>query len=161
MARSKATSKQLAEDDARTTSMGLFNTAEAYWRAAGALAKNKLKGGFAAKPVEGLYFHAIELYLKALLRQRYDVHALQAFRHDVAQLGREAETLGASLKDKDKTVLKTLAERDVIIEARYVRTGSKSGCPTFKELEQTCRSLRTTVGGVLRESGFPIRLPKP
>jgi hypothetical protein len=34
--------------------MGLFNTAEAYWKAAQALSAKKLEGGFADSPVRTL-----------------------------------------------------------------------------------------------------------
>jgi hypothetical protein len=47
-------------DDDRTTSMGLFNTAEAYRLSAIALdqAPQVLRTGHAAKPVQFLYSHA-------------------------------------------------------------------------------------------------------
>jgi hypothetical protein len=65
-------------DDDRTTSMGLFNTAEAY-RLAGTVLEQRqtVKIGHADKPVQFLFCHAIELYLKALLRQEHSVEAIK------------------------------------------------------------------------------------
>jgi hypothetical protein len=69
------------DDDDRTTSMGLFNTAEAYRLSAMTLDEAQVRTGHAAKPVQFLYRHAIELYLKALLRTGLSVEAVEKFRH--------------------------------------------------------------------------------
>ena len=54
--------------------MGLFNYAEAYWQSARTFAAaNKVKHGHAESPIRTLYYHAIELYLKSLLRQHHSV----------------------------------------------------------------------------------------
>jgi hypothetical protein len=71
--------RELNDDvERRTTSMGLFNTAEAYRLSAIKLrAGKKVKTGHADTPVRLLYYHALELYLKALLRQKYIVKTLR------------------------------------------------------------------------------------
>jgi hypothetical protein len=71
--------RELNDDvERRTTSMGLFNTAEAYRLSAIKLrAGKKVKTGHADTPVRLLYYHALELYLKALLRQKYSVKTLR------------------------------------------------------------------------------------
>jgi hypothetical protein len=82
--------------DERTNSLGLFNFAEAYRLSAIALQLENIAHGHAHTPVRMLYHHAIELYLKALLRQRYSVTVLtNRFRHDIkrmTQRGRKART---------------------------------------------------------------------
>ena len=52
----------------RTNALGLFNVATSYWRAARCLQKEKLKTTHPGSPVSFLYYHAIELFLKAFLR---------------------------------------------------------------------------------------------
>ena len=49
------------DDNDRTTSMGLFNTAEAYRLAAMALEQQTVKVGHASKPVQFLYSNALTL----------------------------------------------------------------------------------------------------
>jgi hypothetical protein len=87
MAQPKKTPEEIAENNERTNSMGLFNTAEAFWKSAVALEKAKVKVGHAESPVRTLYYHAIELYLKALLRQHYSVDMLgKKFGHNTTRI---------------------------------------------------------------------------
>ena len=78
MAKLKKAPEKIADHNDRTNSIGLFNTAEAYWLSASKLAAAEVRHGFADLPVRTLYYHAIELYLKALLRQHYSVDELQS-----------------------------------------------------------------------------------
>jgi len=85
--------------------MGLFNTAEAFWKSAVALEKAKVKVGHAESPVRTLYYHAIELYLKALLRQHYSVDMLgKKFGHNTTRIVKMAEELGLLVMDEDREV---------------------------------------------------------
>jgi hypothetical protein len=69
MARTRKKSEgEVRDDEERTNAMGLFNTANSYWKAAVALQKAKLKTRHSDDPVWFLYYHAIELYLKSFLR---------------------------------------------------------------------------------------------
>ena len=68
-------------DEERTNSMGLFNTAEAWRLSAMALQAQRVKSGHADQPVRFLYCHAVELYLKALLRQKHGVRKLENIGH--------------------------------------------------------------------------------
>jgi hypothetical protein len=71
--------RELVDDEERTTSMGLFNTAEAYRLSAIKLrAGKRVKSGHADTPTRQLYYHALELYLKALLRKKHSVKTLRA-----------------------------------------------------------------------------------
>jgi HEPN domain-containing protein len=156
MAKPKKTPEESADDNERTNSMGLFNTAEAYWRGAQALAAAKVPGGFADSPVRTLYYHAIELYLKALLRQHYSVDDLQIkFRHSIKRMRAKAERHGLSLMDEDREVL-ALMKGDILIRARYTRTGYGT-FPTIEALDRTCMSLRESVGTLLRKAGVLVR----
>jgi len=62
-----------ADDEHRTNSVGLFHTAESYWRSAVALREAKVRATHPDNPIRLLYYHAIELYLKAFLRQHHSV----------------------------------------------------------------------------------------
>jgi|SRR5450631_550035 hypothetical protein len=55
-------------DEDRTNEVGLFNPAESYSKSAAALYEAKVKASHPLSPVLFLYYHAIELYLKAFLR---------------------------------------------------------------------------------------------
>jgi HEPN domain-containing protein len=145
-------------DDYRTTSLGLFNLAEAFWRAAHTLANAKVEGGHADSPVRTLYYHAIELYLKALLRQHYNVDDLKhKFGHRFSRLAAEAEAHGLTFDDEDRDVLALMADSDVIMRARYIRTGAGT-FHTLEGLELTCKRLRETVGALLRKAKVPVRV---
>ena len=103
MVKPEKTPQEIAEDNKPTNEMGLFNTAEAYWRATHALAGAKVPGGFADSPVRTLDYHAIELYLKAMLRQHYSVDDLQnKFRHSIKRMKAKAERNGLCLMDEDR-----------------------------------------------------------
>ena len=85
----------------------------------------------------------IELYLKALLRQHHSVQKLEGkFRHDVKRMRKGAHALGLSITDEDRRLFDQLRDPDVLLEARYIRTGPKAW-PTLEELDRTCKSLRT------------------
>lgn len=147
------------EDDCdRTNSLGLFNTAEAYWLSAIALEEAKVKNGHAQNVVRFLYYHSLELYLKALLRQKHSVEKIsKKFGHRMKRLVEEAEKLGLVVADEDRKVFSIMADTDAVIEARYIRTGAKTW-PTFEALRHTCKSVRGGVGDYLRTAGVLVRL---
>jgi HEPN domain-containing protein len=130
---------QPPDDGARTNSMGLFNTAEAFRLSAMALEDEKVKIGHAASPIRICYYHALELYLKALLRQKHSVKKIkEKFGHNTKRLVEEAEALGLVVTDEDREVF-SKADTDAIIEARYIRTGAKNW-PELEELRHTCKT---------------------
>jgi hypothetical protein len=158
MAKPKKTEAEIADDNERTNSMGLFNTAEAYWKSGAALQKAKVKSGHADSPVRFLYYHAIELYLKALLRQHYSVDKLaDKFGHKTKKLMRAAEEVGLMFMDEDKEVFSIMGDTNAVIRVRYIKTGTATW-PTFEALDRTCKSLRTSVGAALRKAGVMVRL---
>ena len=148
---------QPPDDDERTNSMGLFNTAEAFRLSAMALEDEKVKIGHAASPIRICYYHALELYLKALLRQKHSVKKIQEkFGHNTKRLVEEAEALGLVVTDEDREVF-SKADTDAIIEARYIRTGAKNW-PELEELRHTCERVRDGVGDLLFKAGVPVWL---
>ena len=137
--------------------MGLFNTAEAYRLSAITLDEAQVRTGHAAKPVQFLYSHAIELYLKALLRTEHSVEAVEKFRHNIGRLVKEAETLGLFVTAPDREVFAVMEGTDVLIEMRYIRTGAKTPLE-LKALSRTCKNVRDSVGGLLRKANVLVRV---
>jgi HEPN domain-containing protein len=146
------------DGEARTTSIGLFNTAEAFRLSAMALPTIKVSSGFAEMPVRFLYYHALELYLKALLRQQHSAAALsKKFVHKIERLLKGAEALGLLITDEDREVFSLMANTNAVVESRYLKTGSKTW-PTLGALNRTCGSIRDSVGVILHKNGVPVRL---
>ena len=146
------------DDDERTNSLGLFNTAEAYRLSARALQAAKVRHGNADKPLRFLYYHALELYLKALLREKHSMATVRnKFGHQIKLLVREAETLGLVVGENDRTVLMLIDNTDAMIDSRYIRTGTTL-LVTLESLRRTCKSIRDGVGTILRNNGVLVRL---
>jgi len=159
MGKRKKTPEEIADDNQRTNSMGLFNVAEAYWMSAAALQAAKVRAGHASQPVRFLYYHGIELYLKAWLRQHYSVEKLESkFRHDVKRMSKGAMRLGLSIADEDRQLLNMMASSSrVLIEARYIRVSAKTW-PTIEALDRICTALRLNVGTLLHKNGVMVRI---
>jgi hypothetical protein len=157
MAKKSKGAEEIADDNERTNSMGLFNTAHSYWKSATTLAKAKVKVTHPDDPIRFLYYHAVELYLKALLRQEYGVEELRSiFGHKISSLVDAAEQCGLFVMDEDREVFTMMTETDTVIEARYIRTGPKTW-PTLEALERTCKSVHESVGEYLRKRGVTVR----
>ena len=156
------TPEEIAEDEARTNPMGLFNTAEAYRLSAVALEAADVKIGFAHSPIRFLYYHTIELYLKAFLRQSgHTVEELsdgKKFGHKTHRMVGRAEKLGLSFSDQARNeVFAIMGNTDAVIRARYIRTGPVKW-PSLEALNRTCEELRRDVGTALVKGGVRLRL---
>ena len=146
------------QDDDRMTSLGLFHTAEAFWLSAMALEGEKVKVTHAAKPIEVCYYHALQLYLKALLRQKHSVEMIrEKFGHNTKRLVKEAEALGLVITDEDRDVFSIMEDTGAVIEARYIRTEGKT-LPALEALSHTCKRVRDGVGDLLFKAGVPVWL---
>jgi hypothetical protein len=138
----------------------LFNTAETYWKSAQALYGAKVKATHSSSPVLFLYYHAIELYLKAFLRGHgHSAAELRSrkFGHKICCLTERAAQLGLQYVDEDNEVLSLMSTTDAVIRSRYIQTGFFSW-PSPEALDRTCRSLRYIVGAALAKNGSPVRL---
>lgn len=154
-ARSQAEEK---DDNERTTSIGLFNYAESFWRSARVLNANRPKVTHPDEPVNFLYYHAIELYLKAFLRLHGHTPrelAGRKFGHDVGAISKRAVELGLFLADEDKEVLFVMESTDAVIRSRYIKVGHFRR-PTHGALDRTCKSLRQSIGEALLEKGQSV-----
>ena len=150
---------KLDDEASRTSCMGLFNFAETYFKSARSLNAQKLKATHPDEPVNFLFYHAIELYLKAYLRlHRHSPKELasRAFSHNVGALARKAKEHGLFLMDQDEEVLSFMENSDAVIRARYIKTGATNR-PTHGALDRTCKSLRQTIAEALMDAGEPVR----
>jgi hypothetical protein len=145
------TDKEVEEDESRTTSMGLFNLAEAYRMSGEALMAAKIKIAHAESPVRFLYYHAIELFLKAFLREHGHSAAVLSdkFGHKTAKLTARAAQFGLSFSDRDREVLDLMGETDAVIRSRYIQTGPFTW-PRVEALSDTCENLRQDIGAALK-----------
>jgi hypothetical protein len=157
----KKAPQEIEEDESRTTSIGLFNLADAYRMSGEVLLAEKIKSGHAESPLRFLYYHAIELYLKAFLRQHgHSVAELsdpKTFGHKTTKLKARAKRLGLDFMDRDWEVLDLMGKTDVVIRSRYIRTGAFTW-PRVEALSDTCENLRQEVGAALKKAGVPVRL---
>lgn len=155
----KPTKEQLDDEEKRSTPHGFFNFAETYRNAAKALHEAKAEGTHKESPLRFLYYHAIELYLKAfLLAQTIHPFELRTkFGHDVIRLSNKAERLGLRLTDEDKGVFILMSETDAVIRSRYLITSS-CNWPSIPELERICENLRTLIAQELARQKLPVRL---
>jgi hypothetical protein len=147
-------------DEDRTNEVGLFNTAESYWKSASALYEAKIKASHPLSPVLFLYYHAIELYLKAFLRGNgHSAKHLRSnkFGHRICCLTDRAAELGLRFMDEDKEVFSMMGTTDAVIRSRYIQIGAFSW-PTPEALDRTCLSLRESIAKDLRVKGSIIWL---
>ncbi len=156
----KPTTEELADEARRSSPIGYFNFAETYRTAARALRKSKAKASHKESPIRFLYYHSIELYLKAFLRA-HDIHPRELrskkYGHDIGKLSRQSATLGLSLDEEDVEVMRLMSETDAVIRSRYILTGFFRW-PDIGALDRTCKRLRQSIAQELRVKGINVRL---
>ncbi len=142
-------SGKITEDD-RVSWRGLYNYAEAYGRAADALAEN-LSGVWAEAPVKMLYFHAVELYLKCFLRhQGVTVAELKASRlsHKLKNIADAAIARGLSISPESTDLMHDAQLLDEVIEARYLRNRLRPAL-SVEQIKQLKHDIQATVRAVI------------
>jgi hypothetical protein len=147
----------MSDNDQETTPIGLFHFAHSYWRSAVALEKAEVKVMHPGSPIWFLYFHAIELYLKAFLRLHgTSVEDLShKYRHHTRKLADAVKVLGFHFDDEDEEIVSLMAGMD-LTDVRYIKTGCFTR-PTHEALHRTCKSFHQTVERALRERDHPVR----
>jgi hypothetical protein len=90
---------------------------------------------------------------------QYSVSTLSSkeFGHKTERLVEGAEALGLVVEDGDHEVFSLIADTNVVMESRYIKTGAKRW-PAIEALGRTCKNTRDGVGRLLRERGVMIRL---
>jgi hypothetical protein len=150
--------EEIADDEARTTPVGMYNVADAYLISARALRTAGIKHGLATKPVEFLYSHAVELYLKAFLRLHGEtVEVLEKrYRHNAAKLGQRAKKLGLVLDAEDAELFGAMRTTNSVIRTRYIRTGA-TALVNLDYLDVAAEHLHDKVGDALQITGLQTR----
>ncbi|WP_157934107.1 hypothetical protein [Microvirga ossetica] len=141
-----------------------FYLAHAYlYDAATLSAAPKPAGGHYEAPVRYLYFHAIELFLKAYLRLKgIEEKKLKysPYGHNLNSLANEAEKLGLFIGKRVRLVCDATDDFDDPLDARYIKTGRRRALLTYK-LHEAARDLQSRVEQSLNAAGImTLRLPK-
>ncbi|WP_143523925.1 hypothetical protein [Rhizobium rhizosphaerae] len=146
-----------------STPIGYINKAEAYRVGAQVLARDlKGVGGWAGDPTRYLYYHCIELYMKAALISAGKTEAqLRSLGHGFVKLAKACNEQGLGLNDDDD--LKILALIDTennYIKSRYHHVGNFT-VATVQALDWTASELAVLVVKMVRRSGLQVHAPRP
>lgn len=145
------------DEDQRTNTVGLYHYARSYRVAAEHLKEAGLATTHAHAPVDFLFFHAIELYLKSYLRLHgFGVRQLKAIGHRACCLSSEARVRGMRLDDEDTEVVFAMSATDVVMQSRYIKTGAFNR-PSPEMLSRTALSFHHSVFSALRAAGKLVR----
>lgn len=122
------------------------NFAHSYCSSAIALQHIDLQAPHSRSVVTYLYYHSIELYLKAFLM----AHGITAkklrlsYRHKIGKLSQKASELGLSFCEIDNDLFEFMHSSDTVISARYIRLGHHRQFP-HDILQITCKKLHDQV----------------
>jgi HEPN domain-containing protein len=135
-----------AVTETNSAAIGLFNYAHSYAQSAVTLQDNKTDATHWNAPVYFLYFHAIELYLKAwLVAHGHDLEVLrEKHGHRVKPLAKLARTHGLVLTEQSEAVIELMHRTDNVITSRYLRIGLHARLP-FTAHFDTCDALHEQI----------------
>lgn len=142
------------------TAIGLFNYAHTYAQSAVTLQEHQTDATHWNAPVYFLYFHAIELYLKAyLVGQGEDLEVLRKkYGHKVRPLADLAKNYGLTFGTNVEAVFDLMDQTDNVITARYLRIGTHTRLP-FSSFFDTCDTLHDQIMAVVYRGVQPGRRP--
>ena len=140
--------------------IGTFNYAHSFLGAAKALDRLKWEDRetHSESPTEFLYWHSIELFLKAyLLVDGMELKTLRSrnYGHNLTALTEEAKKRGLQLTSKDEELISFMPSTEDMIDLRYLKVGVRT-VPKLFEVEATCASLYSLVGAELKARGIGI-----
>jgi len=140
----------------RTPPIGLFNFAESYRAAADILAHQHARELRFDSPMRYLYYHCIELYMKAFLRSEgLRVSEMKTrLGHHFSGLRQECISRGLVLKGDDGAMLDWIG--DDYMDSRYLETGSKT-VASIEGLSRVAVSIANTVGRHLMKKGVVLQ----
>lgn len=134
-------------DKAKATPIALFNYAHSYAQSAVTLEEKQTDATHWDAPIYFLYFHAIELYLKAfLVALGYDLDDLKKKHgHKVKPLAVMCQHQGVHFSLDAQEVIYLMTETDNVISSRYIRLGNHKRLP-FSVYFEMCHSLHEQIG---------------
>ncbi|MBS7805385.1 hypothetical protein KIH24_12500 [Rhizobiales bacterium TNE-4] len=145
-------------EDERTNAVGLFNYACSYWKSAVALEEINIHGiTHPGAPIDFLYVHAIELFLKSYLRLTRNVNELRNIGHRLVDLCNSSDELFSKENSHFKELIALIAHHKVNSLSRYIYTGTKDNYPTVQQLNELCNFLHLSVRARIKNAGLPVR----
>lgn len=153
----------MAEPFSSSTPIGFINKAEAYRVGAQVLARElKGVGGWAGDPTRYLYYHCIELYMKAaLISAGRTEFQLRSLSHSFMKLAKACNAAGLGLNGPDDlNVLALIDSQNNYIKARYHYVGGFT-VATVQALDCTAHELAVLAVEMVRRSGVQVRGPRP
>jgi hypothetical protein len=148
----------MSSSDDRTTPIGLYHYGRSYHEAARALMATKVNSTHPYAPIDFLFFHAIELFLKSfLLSTGTSLARLEKIRHDIRNLRDRSVKAGLAIEAETDAVLDFIAQDGAIMRSRYIITG------LYKEIDRalidrSCAQIRGAVCNfVSTKSGVRLR----
>lgn len=130
-----------------TLAAELFEQAEVYRRAAATLQGSDIRSHYSALPIRNLYAHAIELYLKSILRSHG--HTLEElggkYRNDFRRIKKRAEAYGLRFIGPDKIAIEYFVRTPLSVRLKYSSTLYYS-VPAVSELDGLCQTLKNYIG---------------
>lgn len=153
----------MAEPFSSTTPIGFINKAEAYRVGAQVLARElKGVGGWAGDSIRYLYYHCIELYMKAaLISAGWTEFQLRSLSHGFVKLAKACNAAGLGLNEPhDLNVLALIDSQNNYIKARYHYVGGFT-VATVQALDCTAHELAVLAVEMVRRSGVQVRAPRP
>ena len=137
--------------------IGWFNYAVSYLRAAQALRTLQFNATHRDSPIEFLYYHSVELFLKAFLvlkgATEKDVKGLS---HGIVRIMERCRAQGLVLDKTDRAVIALIDRSGNMFRARYIRTGyfeKASGAM----LDRLTERLLSKIAGHFHREGRPLR----
>ena len=153
----------MAKPFSSKTPVGFINKAEAYRVGAQLLARELTGvGGWAGDPIRYLYYHSIELYMKAALISAGHTEAqLRSLSHGFLKLAEASNAAGLGMNDPaDLNVLALIDSQNNYIKARYHYVGGFT-VATVQALDHTAHELAMLTVQMVRQSGVQVRAPRP
>jgi hypothetical protein len=136
---------------------GIFNSAASYHAAAELLLAGAPGSPHTDAPLVALYYHAVELYLKAFIRLHGTSEShLRALGQNFRKLRAKAVEHGLPLSERDRGVLEAMAHSELWSRTRYLDVGAARR-PDIRAVSDFCRRLEELVGHAMAASGYPVR----
>ena len=147
-------------DQTKATPIALFNYAHSYAQSAVTLEENQTDATHWNAPINFLYFHAIELYLKAMLVSLgHDLEALRKqYGHKVKPLAEMCQGEGLHLSPDAEDIIDLMADTDNVITSRYIRLGTHQRMP-LDEYFKMCQSLHKQISHRVYDGSGVTRVP--